>query len=187
VATQNITDPRLGRRGLDLMQAGATAGTALVRLREEAAPYAEYRQLALVDAAGGTASFSGSATLGLHRAIEAPSAVAAGNLLADVEVPEKMLAAFLDRPQDDLGDRLLAAMRAGRDAGGEVGPVHSAGLLLVRDTPFPLADLRVDWDEADPIEALTRLWALYRPQMEAYVIRALDPAAAPSYGVPGER
>ncbi len=187
VASQNITDPRLGRRGLDLMQAGADAPAALARLREEAAPYAEYRQLALVDAAGGTASFSGSGTLGLHRAIAAPDAVAAGNLLADIEVPGQMLTAFLDRPQDDLGDRLLAAMRAGRDAGGEAGPVHSAGLLLVRDTPFPLADLRVDWDEADPIEALTRLWALYRPQMEAYVTRALDPAAAPSYGVPGER
>ena len=85
-----------------------------------------------------------------------------------------------------LGDRLIVAMRAGLAAGGEDGPIHSAGLKLVRDVPWPVADLRVDWTEDCPIDASRRLWQLYKPQLEAYVTRALDPAAAPSYGVPGD-
>jgi uncharacterized Ntn-hydrolase superfamily protein len=49
-----------------------------------------------------------------------------------------------------------------------------------------VANLRVDWSDTDPIADLARLWALYEPQLEAYVTRALDPTAAPSYGVPGD-
>ncbi|MFD0933746.1 DUF1028 domain-containing protein, partial [Methylobacterium trifolii] len=71
-------------------------------------------------------------------------------------------------------------------AGGEAGPVHSAGLMLVREVAWPVADLRVDWTEDCPIAALATLWDLYRPQLDAYVTRALDPTAAPSYGVPGD-
>ena len=71
-------------------------------------------------------------------------------------------------------------------AGGEAGPVRSAGLKLVRDVPWPVADLRCDWTEACPIEALAGLWEIYRPQLDAYVLRALDPSAAPSFGVPGD-
>jgi len=96
-----------------------------------------------------------------------------------------MLDAF-DGSQGHLGDRLMVALTAGRDSGGEAGPVHSAGLLLVDDQPWPLADLRIDWTEDDPIAALGTAWAVYRPQMGAYVQRALDPSAAPSYGVPGD-
>ena len=70
-------------------------------------------------------------------------------------------------------------------AGGEEGPVHSAGLLIVSDVPWPVTDLRVDWSD-DPVAALTALWRLWRPQAAAYRTRALDPAAAPSYGVPGD-
>jgi uncharacterized Ntn-hydrolase superfamily protein len=77
-------------------------------------------------------------------------------------------------------------MRAGLDAGGEAGPIHSAGMRLVRDVPWPVADLRVDWTEGDPIGELAALWTLYAPQLDAYVTRALDPTRAPSYGVPGD-
>ena len=97
-----------------------------------------------------------------------------------------MVDAFL-ASSGPLGDRLVGAMRAGLAAGGEAGPVHSAGMLLVRrDVEWPVADLRVDWTEACPIAALADLWALYAPQLDAYVTRALDPGAAPSYGVPGD-
>ena len=50
---------------------------------------------------------------------------------------------------------------------------------------WPLAELRIDWTEDCPISALEAAWAVYEPQMEDYVTRALDPRAAPSYGVPG--
>ena len=77
-------------------------------------------------------------------------------------------------------------MQAAVDAGGEEGPVHSAGLKIVDKVSWPVADLRVDWTEACPVAALRDLWRVYEPQLEAYVTRALDPDAAPTYGVPGD-
>lgn len=82
---------------------------------------------------------------------------------------------------------LLRALCAGVEAGGEAGPIHSAGLLVVRDVSWPIVDLRVDWADDDPVGKLTALWERYEPQVEDYVRRALDPAAAPSFGVPGDR
>ena len=84
-----------------------------------------------------------------------------------------------------LGDRLIAALTAGLAAGGEAGPVHSAGMKIADRLDWPLVDLRIDWSDA-PIEALAAAWAIYRPQMAAYVQRAEDPTQAPSYGVPGD-
>ena len=187
VATQNITDPRLGPTGLDLLHSGLPARETMARLVRVAAPHAEFRQLALVDRRGETASFSGTRTLGRHGVVERDGAVAAGNLLADADVPARMVEAFSRATSLDLGDRILGAMRAAVLAGGEEGPVHSAGLLLVRDgVAWPVADLRVDWDEGDPIETLARLWERWKPDMDAYVTRALNPLSAPAYGVPGD-
>jgi uncharacterized Ntn-hydrolase superfamily protein len=183
--TQNITDPRLGPAGLDLMAKGASAEQAIASLKQSA-PHIAFRQLIAIDAKGGAASHSGDHTLGTHATAQAMNAVAAGNLLRDEEIPAKMVAAF-QRAQGHLGDRLLTAMEAALKAGGEEGPVHSAGMLIVRDVPWPIADLRVDWSDADPIAELRRLWGIYRPQMEDYVTRALNPTAAPSFGVPGDK
>jgi len=97
-----------------------------------------------------------------------------------------MVGAFAALPNDDLGERLLAALAEGLRAGGEAGPVHSAGLVIVNDVPWPVTDLRVDWSE-DPVAELATLWLLWRPQADAYRLRALDPEAAPSYGVPGDQ
>jgi uncharacterized Ntn-hydrolase superfamily protein len=108
-----------------------------------------------------------------------------GNLLASNQVPRAIVDAF-SRSDGDLGDRILMALQAGLDAGGEAGPIHSAGMKLVRDLAWPVADLRVDWTEGCPVAQLARLWTIYRPQLEDYVTRALDPTAAPSYGVPGD-
>jgi uncharacterized Ntn-hydrolase superfamily protein len=77
-------------------------------------------------------------------------------------------------------------LHAGLARGGEAGPVHSAGLLVVRDLGWPLVDLRVDWTQEDPVAELAAIWAVYAPQMEAYVQRAVDPRGAPRFGVPGD-
>jgi uncharacterized Ntn-hydrolase superfamily protein len=185
VATQNITDPTIGPRGLDLMSSGASAPEALARIMAEA-PHIAYRQVAIVDRDGRTASFSGANTLGTHRTVERPNVVAAGNLLADPGVPLAMVDAFLSLDGELLPVRLLAAMRAALDSGGEEGPVHSAGMLVVRDVGWPIVDLRIDWHETDPIGELGRLWELWEPQMESYVLRAINPGEAPSFSVPGD-
>jgi uncharacterized Ntn-hydrolase superfamily protein len=186
VATQNITDPRLGPRGLDLLAQGLSAPQVMDRLRAEA-PHLEYRQLVVLDREGRSALHSGHHTLGTHAAAQGRDVAAAGNLLASTEIPSLMVAAFEARPDDHLGDRLVASMQAALAAGGEEGPVHSAGMLLVDTASWPVADLRVDWTQGDPVGELAALWALWRPQMDAYVTRALDPSSAPSYGVPGDQ
>ena len=186
VATQNITDPSLGPKGLSLLEKDFDAERALERLKDEA-HHIEYRQLVLLDRDGKSAGFSGARTLGTHALAHGRNAAAAGNLLKDAEVPFRMLERFEEMDGLDLGDRLIEALTAGLRAGGEAGPVHSAGLVMVRDVPWPVADLRVDWHDADPIGELARLWKRYKPQMDAYVARALNPEQAPSYGVPGDR
>lgn len=185
VASQNVTDPTLGPLALDLMQAGATAEEAVAEVRRRGR-FVEYRQVLAVDRAGRTAIHSGPNALGVWAEAQGPDVASGGNLLADAEVPQAIVDGFL-AASGHLGDRLVAAMRAGRDAGGEAGPVHSAGMKLVDAVTWPVADLRCDWTDDDPIEALARLWDIYRPQLDAYVQRALDPRAAPAYGVPGDR
>ncbi len=185
VASQNITDPSLGPRCLDLMAAGASAAEAIDKITASTRNIG-WRQLTAVDSAGGSASYSGENTLGCFASVNGPDAVCAGNLLANEDVPQAMIKAF-NQSQGHLGDRLLAVMVAGAAAGGEAGPVHSAGMLLVRDVSWPIASLRVDWDEQGaPIEALQKVWDVYKPQLEDYVKRALDPSLAPSYGVAGD-
>lgn len=186
VSTQNITDPTLGDRGLDLMAGGLSAPEALAAIQAEA-PHLEFRQLALIDAQGHTAHHSGARTLGTHNVCQGRDCVAAGNLLANPEVPAAMVRAFEAVSEDQhLAERLLRGLEAGLAAGGEGGPVKSAGLLVVTDLTWPPVDLRQDWVEVDAIPALRACWDVYRPQMQDYINRALDPEAAPSYGVPGD-
>ena len=80
----------------------------------------------------------------------------------------------------------MRALEAGLESGGEEGPVHSAALIVYHEQAFPLVSLRVDWDDESPIRVLRRLWEDYKPQMGAYLQRAVDPTQAPSYGVPGD-
>ena len=174
VCSQSTTDPRLREALLDAMAGGQTAPDAVAAVTGRAEHIA-YRQLAVVDAAGGSASYSGELALGEPADVHAPGAAAAGNLLADRGVPAAMLAAFGERPGDSLGDRLITALRAGLAAGGEVSPVRSAGLIIADSVPWPVTDLRVDWHD-DPVGQLAGLWQLWQPQAESYVRRALRPS-----------
>jgi uncharacterized Ntn-hydrolase superfamily protein len=174
VCSQSTTDPRLREALLDAM-AGGQAGPDAVAAVTGRAEHIAYRQLAVVDAAGGSASYSGELALGEAAAVHAPGAAAAGNLLADPGVPAAMLAAFGDRASASLGGRLIAALQAGLAAGGEVSPVRSAGLVIADSVPWPVTDLRVDWHD-DPVGQLAGLWQLWQPQAESYVRRALRPS-----------
>lgn len=185
VATQNITLPALGPQILDLLEAGEPVAAALDQALTRHG-FSQYRQLAVIDSQGRTALFTGREALGVNNAVAGEQCVAAGNLLAGPQVIAVMVAAFEAHAGEPLADRLLAAMNAAVAAGGEAGPVHSAALSVVSDLLWPLVDLRVDWAEEDPIGELGKLWSAYRPQMQDYVTRALDPTQAPSYGVPGD-
>ena len=174
VATQNVTMPSIGNDVLDLVAAGADPQTALDRVMADE-KYPAFRQVAVVSA-GGTAIFSGDKTLGRNAEAIGADCIAAGNLLADEKLPHVMVDYFQANPDQHLAARLLGALHAGQtDGGGEEGPVHSAALLVADTSPWPLVDLRVDWDDTDPVAKLQSLWADYLPQMNDYVARALDP------------
>ncbi len=184
VASQNITDPTLGTRGLELMARGASAPETIAILKRTAA-HPDYRQVLAVDASGHAAIHSGPNALGIWSQALGENVACGGNLLANDGVPQAMVNAFLST-EGHLGDRIIATMQAALKAGGEAGPVHSAGMKLVREVAWPVADLRCDWTEDCPIEQLAALWELYKPQLDAYVTRAINPSDAPSYGVPGD-
>jgi uncharacterized Ntn-hydrolase superfamily protein len=185
-ATQNVTDPDLGPHMLNALAAGADAAGAVAAAVAQAGAAEPWRQLLCVDGAGGTAAHTGARALGRHAVAAGDGVIAGGNLLADEGVPAAMVAGHAGA-RGALGDRLVAALLAGREAGGEAGPVHSAGLLLVDRLAWPVASLRIDWVDAGcPIAALARAWTVYAPQMADYVTRAQDPGRAPGYGVAGE-
>jgi uncharacterized Ntn-hydrolase superfamily protein len=183
VASQNITDPSLGPLVLGQMEAGQSAQAALATILAGQA-HIDYRQLLVMDAKGASAVHSGMKVLGLWGEAKGQDCAAGGNLLAKDDVPQRMVAAF-ETAVGHLGDRLMLALQAGLTAGGEAGPVQSAGMKIADKLSWPLVDLRIDWSD-QPITDLARAWAVYRPQMTAYVQRALDPTQAPSYGVPGD-
>ena len=186
VASQNVTDPTLGPLALDLMEEGRSAAEAIAEIRKRGR-FIEYRQVLAVDRNGTTAIHSGPRSLGIWTSAQAENVASGGNLLANDGVPQAIVDGFLaSSGSGHLGDRLIAAMRTGLAAGGEAGPVRSAGLKIVDKLSWPIADLRCDWTEDCPVETVAKAWEVYKPQIEAYIQRALDPREAPSYGVPGD-
>jgi len=185
VATQNVTDPNLGPLLLDLMAQGLSARDSIDRIIRDR-PHIEYRQLTAVDRNGLSASWSGRNILGVHAVSEQRDCVAAGNLLKSASLATVMTDAFAANVDQHLAERLLRSLEGGLASGGEEGPVHSAALIVYHEQAFPLVNLRVDWDDENPIKVLRRLWEDYKSQMGAYLQRAIDPTKAPSYGVPGD-
>jgi len=184
VASQNVTDPTLGPLTLDLLEQGKTSIEAMAEVRK-LGKFIDYRQVLAVDKYGHTAIHSGKNALGIWAAVSAENVASGGNLLANENVPQAIINGFLDA-NGHIGDRLIAAMRAGLAAGGEAGPIHSAGLKIVDKVSWPVADLRCDWTENCPIEQIATAWDVYKPQLNDFIQRALDPRVAPSYGVPGD-
>lgn len=183
VLTQNVTNPELGQIGVRCLDEGLDAERVLAKLLEHEA-YPEWRQLLVLDGNGHSAMHSGAETLGTHATRQGRDCVAGGNMLADTDVIDAMVTAF-ESHDGELAERLLAAMDAALTAGGEMGPVYSAGLKVTDQASWPVIDLRVDWHIA-PLTELRMIWDHYRPQRDTYVLRAVRPDESPSYGVPGD-
>jgi uncharacterized Ntn-hydrolase superfamily protein len=184
VASQNITLPALGPDVLAALKQGLAPTEALQQVLAQER-FSGYRQLTVIDHQGRTAHFSGNETLGVHNAISGKQCVTAGNMLASADVIQAMVDSF-EQAEGQLAERLLASMQSAVDAGGEAGPVHSAALVIVDAVSWPVVNLRVDWADENPIGELGKLWRAYQPQMQDYIDRALNPAKAPGYGVPGD-
>ena len=185
VATQNITDPSLGPALLDIIQTGATAADALTQVTQRRENI-HYRQLTVVDIQGNVAHYTGSEILGTNAVATGRHCIGAGNLLSSSDVPQAMVKHFEQNADLHLAERLLQSLLAGVNAGGEEGPTHSAGIKVAHRQSWPLVDLRIDWSDGEPVSELMNLWKAYEPQVDDYTKRAIEPDAAPSYGVPGD-
>ncbi|MCY4542060.1 MAG: DUF1028 domain-containing protein [Rhodobacteraceae bacterium] len=186
VSTQNVTLPSIGLEVLGRIESGCSAAEALGEVMERA-PYPEYRQVIGIDNLGRTASFEGDSILGTNAVAADQQCIAAGNLLKSSKLPSAMTAFFAQKRDLSLAERLLQTLEHGLyEMKGEEGTVHSAALLVADMHPWPTVDLRVDWDDRDPVAALRELWVHYEPQAEDYILRAMHPYKAPSYGVPGD-
>jgi uncharacterized Ntn-hydrolase superfamily protein len=163
VATQSFIEPGYGPRGLALMKSGKSPSEALEELLsvDEAR---DVRQVAFIDAQGRVAVHTGKMCIPFAGDRTGKNYSAQGNLLASSQVWENMGRAF-EESEGDLGDRILAALRAGQEAGGDVRGRQSAALLVVRsvseDAPWRnrVVDLRVE-DHETPIAELGRLYKL---------------------------
>ena len=183
VATQNLTDPRLGKLGLDLLGRGYSPQAVIEEL-VRAGAYPEHRQLGVVDCDGNGAAHTGGKVMVANNEYLGKDVVAVGNLLISKEVATAMGKTFEDNPDLHLAERLLRSLEAGKAQGGEVGgQEHSAALRVAHKYPFPLVDLRVDSHDL-PITELRRLWTRYEPEMNDFMQRAIRPDKAQPHPVP---
>jgi uncharacterized Ntn-hydrolase superfamily protein len=173
VATQATTDPRLGHTALRLLAHGFSAQKVIAEL-VDSDPHIQHRQLGIVDRDGGSAAFTGSANKSWAGHLIGRGVVAMGNALAGEAVVRAMFEAFQRVEDRDLEDRLLCAIEAGRDAGGQPNGQRSSGLLVYASDPYPWVDLRVD-ELAEPIGELRRVFELYKPLREYFQVRAARP------------
>ena len=147
--------------GLSLLDEGATAGVAVQRMIEED-DKRDHRQLGVVDAEGSAATHTGPACLDWAGGIAEDGVAIQGNVLVGPQVVEEMKRAWDESADQPLGRRLLAALAAGDEAGGDRRGRQSAALLVVSDgagyagLDDVAADLRVD-DHVDPVSELRRL------------------------------
>ena len=185
VSTQNVTDPSLGKKSLDFLETGLTSIQVVEKIKSTN-KHLEYRQVLIIDSKGNTAIHSGNNSLGIWSEAIGDNVISAGNLLANKEVTKVIVSAF-EQNKGHLADRMLAGLKAGLDAGGEEGPIHSAGIKISHQVSWPIIDLRCDWTEDCPITKLFEIWKVYKPQVDDYLQRAMDPLGAPSYGVPGDK
>ena len=163
--SQNITDPTLGDAMIDACGEGMSAEQALEKVCQSS-DNINWRQLSVVDAQGNVAHYSGSETLGVNGSAKGDNCVSVGNLLSATDIPQAVVKGF-ESATGHLASRLIAALEAGMAAGGEAGPIHSAGVKVVDKMAWPVVDLRVDWDD-QPDNAIPQL----RPDLEQ--LRAAD-------------
>ena len=179
VATQALTDPRLGPKGIDWLEEGVSAADVLERLAASD-PYIEARQIGVVDAHGRTAARTGSENRDWKGHYEGDQFIAMGNRLTSRATVDAMAESYQNNAEEALEERLMLAIEAGRDAGGQHGGQRSAAIIVCEDLDYPIVDLRAD-DFDDPAAELRRLFDTYKPRIPYYRVRAADPSIGPFY------
>jgi len=184
IATQSYANTSHGPEGLAMLADGIAPETVMERLIGRD-PDAHKRQVGIVDLQGRSATFSGTRCFPWAGGVTAPGVAVQGNIL----VSESTIAAMLARFQETRGPlawRLLAALKAGDEAGGDRRGKQSAALLVVKPgggyggSNDRYLDLRVDdhLQPVDELERLTRLWRLYFEKPEESELIPIEGALA---------
>jgi uncharacterized Ntn-hydrolase superfamily protein len=171
IATQAYANLDYGIEGLTLLEGGLPAEEVLARLREADAE-SERRQVAVIDAAGNVAVFTGADTLPWSGNRSGPGYSVQGNILTGEDVLTEMERAYL-ATEGPLARRLVEALKAGEAAGGDSRGKESAALLVVRagggyqGKTDRFVDVRVD-DHAEPVTELERVYGLWEERFLVY-------------------
>jgi uncharacterized Ntn-hydrolase superfamily protein len=177
VATQATTDPRLGRFALNLLETGYSAEKALETVAASDR-YGMHHQIGIVDRDGNSAACTGSANKDWAGHRIGKNFVAMGNYLTSSRTVEAIAESFGSTGALELDERLLRAIEAGRDAGGQRNGQRSAALIVHHREVYSWVDLRVDASE-EPIAELRRIHGLFSPLKEHFTLRASDPTLPP--------
>ena len=165
IATQSWANTTYGPKGLKLLKSGLSAEQTLERLIADDEGRAT-RQVGIVDAKGNVAHYTGGECNEWAGAVSGKHYTAQGNILAGEDVVKAMGKAF-EATEGELADKLMAALFAGQEAGGDTRGQQSAALLVVREQGGyggfndRYIDLRVD-DAEKPIEELQRLLEIHK-------------------------
>ena len=169
-------DPRLGPLGLRLLEMGYSAEKVLSEIASsDGAENMRWRQMAVVDKDGRIAVHTGKDNEDWKGHVSGAGYVALGNRLTSGRTASAMGEAYEKADGEELAERLVRALEAGRDAGGQVAGQHSAALLVVNKKSYAWVDLRAD-EHNEPIGELRRLYGLYIPLIPYYDTRPSNPS-----------
>jgi len=167
VATQSWPSLYLAIDALDLLERGASAPEALEGVLA-GDPGRSVRQLGVVDARGGSASFSGDECTMWFGEATGPNFAAQGNMLIRGQTVSAMADTFAAAADLDLAERLLVALEAGQAGGGDKRGRQCSALLVVDRQEYPLWDLRVD-EHPEPVAELRRVFEVARLDLLPFV------------------
>ena len=181
VSIMAIADPRLGKTAIKLLETGYKAPGVVDELLE-ADPNHEYRQLGVIDADGFAAARTGAHNRDWAGHHVRGQMIALGNVLVGEHVLDAIEAGYTSKPHEPFEERLMLALEAGRDAGGQHGGQNSAALLVYAERAYARVDLRVDVHE-EPVGELRRVWDSYKTALDYYWRRQVDPTVQPLHEV----
>ena len=187
LSTQAFANPALGPQAVAALRQTSDPERVLVQLAESDTGF-DWRQVVIAAADGRIAAHTGPNTRPWSGHITGEGFAVFGNVLAGEATVQAMAAAWRERPGKDLPERLLAAIEAGRDAGGQAAPdgthlpERSAALIVRGADIVEDIDLRVDLHD-DAVGELRRLWDTYRIYLPYYALRARSPAETPPQDV----
>ena len=158
-----------------LMEFGHSPAKVLKDLAEDD-KYFDYRQIAILDFYGNAAVNTGSKARKWAGEIVRADHVATGNVLVGEKVVQAMSRAFELSANEELEERLLRAVEAGRDAGGQEEGQTSCALVAYAKHAFPIVNLRVD-ASLEPVGEMRKIFDWYKPLIAYYIERTLDPGS----------